>query len=58
MKKNICCVCINTYPPEMLEMNRELLLPVCHYCKGTEEEKKKVTDYLDSLAEGFICGCI
>ncbi|WP_025007104.1 hypothetical protein [Marinilabilia salmonicolor] len=38
--------------------NTRTNLPVCEECKGTEEEKKAEKEALDSLAEGFICGCI
>ena len=33
-------------------------LPVCEQCKGTEHEKAKEKEVLDSLADGFVCGCI
>jgi hypothetical protein len=33
-------------------------LPVCHNCEGTAREKKSVEEQLDSLADGFVCGCI
>ncbi len=51
-------MCNNEIPDGPLEMNKEILLPVCSGCKGTDHEKKKVEEYLDSLAEGFVCGCI
>jgi hypothetical protein len=40
------------------EFNAQTHLPVCSDCKGTEAEKKAEKDALDSLAEGFVCGCI
>lgn len=58
MTNNSCFVCENEFPKGSLEMNTEILLPVCAECKGTNNEKKKVEEYLDSLAEGFVCGCI
>ncbi len=33
-------------------------LPVCFDCKGTENEKAEEKAVLDSLADGFVCGCI
>ncbi len=53
-----CFVCEIEFPNGSLEMNTEILLPVCAECNGTNNEKKKVVEYLDSLAEGFVCGCI
>ncbi|PRZ00279.1 hypothetical protein [Marinilabilia salmonicolor] len=38
--------------------NARTNLPVCEECKGTDAEKKAEKDALDSLAEGFVCGCI
>jgi len=43
---------------EIKHKNKETNLPVCEKCIGTEEEKKKVKEALDSLADGFVCGCI
>jgi len=40
------------------DVNTKTYLPVCEDCKGTEEEKKAEKESLDSLAEGFVCGCI
>jgi predicted RNase H-like nuclease len=40
------------------EFNKRTHLPVCVDCKSTEAERKAEKDALDSLAEGFICGCI
>lgn len=53
-----CFVCERPVSDENFEMNKEVMLPVCFQCKGTPEEKKKAEIYLDSLAEGFVCGCI
>jgi NAD-dependent SIR2 family protein deacetylase len=58
MKKTGCFVCNNEFPDRLLDMNKEIMLPVCPACKNTDNEKKKVIEYLDSLAEGFVCGCI
>jgi hypothetical protein len=38
--------------------NQVTMLPVCDDCIGTEDEKKKEQDALNSLADGFVCGCI
>lgn len=38
--------------------NAKTNLPVCNLCEGTEAEKAAEKDALDSLAEGFVCGCI
>ena len=54
----ICFVCKKPILEENFEMNKEVFLPVCSKCKGTEEEKKTVEEYLDSLADGLVCGCI
>jgi hypothetical protein len=54
----ICFVCQKQLPVENIEVNQELMLPVCNTCKGTEEERKAVEEYNDSLADGFVCGCI
>lgn len=39
-------------------LNPEVNLPVCESCKGSEKEKETVIEYLDSLAEDLVCGCI
>lgn len=56
--KNICFVCQRTISPDNSEMNREVYLPVCSSCKGSDKEKKAVDEQLDSLADGLVCGCI
>ncbi|MGQ1784078.1 MULTISPECIES: hypothetical protein [unclassified Saccharicrinis] len=38
--------------------NKATNLPVCYQCKGTDLEKAKEQETLDSLADGFVCGCI
>ena len=38
--------------------NKATLLPVCNECKDTAKEKAKEQEMLDSLADGFVCGCI
>jgi len=39
-------------------VNKTVMLPVCKNCIGTAEEKQKEEEYLDSLADGLVCGCI
>ncbi len=56
--KNTCFVCGEKVTPENSELNQTVLMPVCLQCKGSENEKKAVTEQLDSLADGFVCGCI
>lgn len=53
-----CFVCKKSLQEVDFEMNTEVWLPVCMQCKGTEAEKKTVEEYLDSLADGLVCGCI
>jgi hypothetical protein len=61
-KQNImqqCFVCKkNLSGEENKAFNQKINLPVCRKCKGTDAEKKAEQDALDSLAEGFVCGCI
>lgn len=53
-----CFVCQTEVNSENSTLNHEILLPVCNNCKGTENEKKAVKEHLESLADGFVCGCI
>ena len=53
-----CFVCQVEISNENLELNPDVNLPVCLNCKGTQKEKKTVAEFLDSLAEGLVCGCI
>jgi len=39
-------------------LNTEVNLPVCNACSGTDKEKETVVEFLDSLADGLVCGCI
>jgi hypothetical protein len=56
--KRTCFVCKKSLHGDDFEINTEVWLPVCLNCKGTEAEKKTVREYLDSLADGLVCGCI
>ena len=53
-----CFVCKTNYPANETSINKEVYLPVCENCHGTEKEKQTVEEYLDSLADGLVCGCI
>ncbi len=54
----ICFVCKKEITTDPSDINKEVWLPVCRKCKGSKEEKEKVAEYLDSLADGLVCGCI
>ncbi len=52
-----CFVCGVTL--ENIEFKNQITnLPVCKNCKGSDKEKEKEKEALDSLADGFVCGCI
>jgi len=53
-----CFVCRMDVTRENSELNTEVNLPVCNHCKGTKKEKETVAEFLDSLADGLVCGCI
>lgn len=53
-----CFVCENTIADQEYTRNKILNLPVCANCRDSEQEKQAVQDHLDSLADGFVCGCI
>jgi len=53
-----CFVCKKTVTPETSELNQVVNMPVCTECKGTDREKAEEKEVLDSLADGFVCGCI
>jgi hypothetical protein len=56
--KNTCFVCGKKVMAENSFLNQKVYLSVCETCKGTENEKNAVAEQLDSLADGFVCGCI
>jgi hypothetical protein len=56
--KNTCFVCKKTVTPETSELNLVVNLPVCEGCKGSDMEKQVEKEVLESLADGFVCGCI
>jgi hypothetical protein len=53
-----CFVCQVEVTPENSELNTKVNLPVCNSCKGTDKEKETENEFLDSLADGLVCGCI
>jgi hypothetical protein len=55
---DICFVCKCRLTNGNYKINKEVYLPVCNNCEGTAREKKSVEEQLDSLADGFVCGCI
>jgi len=55
---NQCFVCGKKIDPQKTERNKQLNLPVCNDCKGTDREKRVISDHLESMAEDFVCGCI
>ena len=57
LKKN-CFICNNSLEENKYEYNKQVNLPVCNKCIGTDDEQKAVEDALDSLADGLLCGCI
>jgi len=56
--KNTCFVCKQAVTAENSTINPVVNMPVCLSCKGTDQEKKEEQELLDSLADGFVCGCI
>ncbi|HEX7584772.1 MAG TPA: hypothetical protein VF373_08800 [Prolixibacteraceae bacterium] len=55
---NHCFVCGKKIDPQKTGKNRQLNLPVCIECSGTDREIKAVDEHLEGLADGFVCGCI
>lgn len=53
-----CFVCEQPLNNENSSLNSVVNMPVCNQCKNTQNEKMKEAELLDSLAEGFVCGCI
>ncbi|TLX78394.1 hypothetical protein E9993_01565 [Labilibacter sediminis] len=54
---NKCFVC-GIKLLDNIEKNKVTNLPICSKCKGTPKERVKEKEALDSLADGFVCGCI
>lgn len=57
-RKITCFVCEHPFSENQITLNSVVNLFVCRDCKDTENEKQKEAELLDSLAEGFVCGCI
>lgn len=55
---NHCFVCGKETDPQNTKINKQLNLPVCDKCSGTEEEEIAVEDLNLGMADGFVCGCI
>jgi hypothetical protein len=55
---NQCFVCGIAIDPLSSQKNKQLNLPVCDNCHGTDQEKAAVEEYLEGMADGFVCGCI
>ncbi len=53
-----CFVCDSPVNEAKFSYHQQVNLPVCEGCKGTEDERKKVKELLEGLADGFVCGCI
>jgi hypothetical protein len=53
-----CFVCEQPVNNENSTINNQVNMPVCANCKNTENEKLKEEQLLESLSEGFVCGCI
>ena len=58
VKVKSCFVCKSEVTENDFQINKEVNLPVCNKCQGSEDEKKEVESLLDSLADDLICGCI
>lgn len=54
----MCFVCKKEVSSDNSKLNIEVNLPVCESCSGSDKEKETVKELLDSLADGFVCGCI
>ena len=57
LKRN-CFVCQVETDDSNSKLNNEVYLPVCKNCEGSDNEKVKVMELLESLADGLVCGCI
>jgi ribosome-binding protein aMBF1 (putative translation factor) len=55
---NQCFVCGKETDPVSAKKNMQFNLPVCDDCQGTDQEKAAITELLEGMADGFVCGCI
>lgn len=53
-----CFVCGIEIDPEIVGRNKQLNLPVCADCQGSEKELKAIQELNEGMADGFVCGCI
>ncbi|MDX9883682.1 MAG: hypothetical protein RBS73_16595 [Prolixibacteraceae bacterium] len=53
-----CFVCNSKIGENHFFVNPDVNLPVCGQCKGSDQEKDAVKELTESLADGFVCGCI
>ena len=56
--RNTCFVCGIELSNIEFEVNLVVNMKVCTKCTGSAREKEKEQELLDSLADGFVCGCI
>ncbi len=53
-----CFVCNKEITTTPVTLNAFVNMAVCNDCQGTQKEKEKENELLDSLADGLVCGCI
>ncbi len=53
-----CFVCEKPVNSENSSLNLVVNMRVCNQCKNSQNEKLKEAELLESLADGFVCGCI
>lgn len=53
-----CFICKKEVTVTNSQLNTEVNLLVCNNCVSTSKEKETVEEYLDSLADDLVCGCI
>ena len=53
-----CFVCQKMIDPQNTLKNKDLNLPVCTHCSGSDQELEKVNELKEGLADDFVCGCI
>jgi hypothetical protein len=53
-----CFVCKSVVNTNSTTINTSVNLPVCTTCRGSKHEKEEENILLESLADGFVCGCI
>lgn len=56
--KKTCFVCNKIVSEESSNLNLVVNMPVCKICEGSAQEKETEKEFLESLADGFVCGCI